>query len=61
MDENMRYGKIDCECGQIFYFETIRSKVKCIKCGKEHDVSAFPFKEDIVEIQVEEVEYEEAE
>lgn len=37
----MRGGQITCECGQLFYFETVRDTVNCIKCGKKHDVSGF--------------------
>lgn len=58
-ERRMRYGMINCSCGQSFYFETSQTKIHCIQCGKEHDVSAFPFKEDIVEVSAEEVEYEE--
>lgn len=60
-EQKMRCGTINCSCGQSFYFETAQNKIHCIKCGKEHDVSAFPFKEDIVEVPAEEVEYEEVE
>ena len=34
----MREGNIKCDCGQAFYYETVRLVVKCIKCGKEHSV-----------------------
>ena len=57
-EQGMYCGTINCSCGQLFYFETSQTKIHCIKCGKEYDVSAFPFKEDIVEVQTEEVEYE---
>jgi hypothetical protein len=60
-ERGMRCGTINCSCGQLFYFETAQTKIHCIKCGKEHDVSAFPFKEDIVEVPAEEAEYEEVE
>jgi hypothetical protein len=60
-ERGIRCGTINCSCGQLFYFETVRTKIHCIKCDKEHDVSAFPFKDDIVEVPAEEVEYEEVE
>ena len=60
-ERGIRRGTINCSCGQLFYFETVRTKIHCIKCDKEHDVSAFPFKDDIVEVPAEEVEYEEVE
>lgn len=34
----MKKGNIKCECGQVFYYETIRNYVLCIKCGKRHDI-----------------------
>ena len=42
----MRYGQINCECGQQFYFEANRDKVMCIDCNKEYDISDYPVKED---------------
>lgn len=38
----MRHGRIQCSCGQAFYFETVRAKIACIQCNKEYDVSSFP-------------------
>lgn len=46
MEPKVRYGTINCDCGQSFYFETVRKKVSCIKCDKEHDASTFPVKEE---------------
>ncbi len=34
----MREGNIKCDCGQVFYYETRRAVINCIKCGKEHSV-----------------------
>ncbi len=34
----MRKGNIKCDCGQLFYCETKRLVINCIKCGKEHSV-----------------------
>lgn len=42
----MRYGIIKCECGQEFYFETKSSKIRCIHCNKEYDVSEYPILEE---------------
>lgn len=44
----MRGGVIKCDCGQEFYFETIRDCIACIKCEKIHDVKSFPIKEEEV-------------
>jgi Uri superfamily endonuclease len=44
VEENVRYGSIDCSCGQHFYFETRRKIVNCISCNKEYDVSNYPIK-----------------
>lgn len=49
--EPMRYGTINCVCGQQFAFETVRVKVNCIKCSKEYDVSDYPAKEEIQVIE----------
>jgi hypothetical protein len=34
----MKKGNIKCECGQEFYYETIRDYVVCIKCGKRYEL-----------------------
>jgi len=34
----MKKGNIICECGQEFYYETIRDYVVCIKCGERHEL-----------------------
>ena len=41
----MRYGQINCECGQQFYFEANRNRIMCINCDKEYDISDYPVKE----------------
>lgn len=41
----MKFGYIKCDCGQDFYFETVRDNVACINCDKEYDVSGYPEKE----------------
>jgi hypothetical protein len=43
------YGTINCTCGKEFYFETVHLEVECIGCGLTHDVSTYPFKEEIDE------------
>lgn len=30
----MKQGMIKCECGNEFYFQSIRESVPCMKCGK---------------------------
>lgn len=37
----MHKGIINCDCGQIFYFETVNEKVRCINCEKDYDVSEY--------------------
>ena len=34
----MNKGTINCECGQEFYFETIRDFINCNHCGKQYEV-----------------------
>lgn len=38
----MRFGTIRCTCGQEFYFETVRTTIKCIRCAEEYDVNEYP-------------------
>lgn len=45
----MKFGEIQCACGQIFYFETNRSEIECVSCGLTHNIENFPIKEEIVE------------
>ena len=40
----MKYGNIACSCGKEFSFETVNNTIKCIQCGKVHDVSSYPEK-----------------
>lgn len=55
----MRYGQINCECGQLFYFETRRDKINCINCNEEYDIRDYPEKPEL-EVEDEEVETTEA-
>ena len=34
MDEVMKRGTIECECGNTYYYESIYPQIKCMKCGK---------------------------
>ena len=43
----MKYGTINCSCGQQFYFESMGVGINCIKCAKTHDISEYPEKEDV--------------
>jgi hypothetical protein len=45
----MRYGTINCTCGQEFYFESARTHVNCINCDKEYDITSYPEKAEEVE------------
>lgn len=48
----MKYGKIICNCGQEFYFETLNNFLNCISCGKRYDVESFEeMPENIEEIE----------
>jgi Zn finger protein HypA/HybF involved in hydrogenase expression len=33
IDEIMKQGKIECECGNIFFFKSMRKEILCMKCG----------------------------
>ena len=32
----MKQGMIKCECGNEFYYESIKEYIPCMKCGKMH-------------------------
>jgi len=34
----MHKGTIKCDCGQDFYYETVRDFINCISCGKQYEV-----------------------
>lgn len=36
INEIMKRGKIECECGNTFSFQSIRKEISCTKCGKMH-------------------------
>lgn len=55
----MRYGQINCKCGQQFYFEARRDKINCINCNEEYDIRDYPEKPEL-EVEDEEVETTEA-
>lgn len=45
MIEIMRQGQINCECGNEFYFQSIRETIPCMKCGKVHPNKGEPVPE----------------
>jgi hypothetical protein len=45
----MRHGVVKCECGYEMYFETRRKVIVCLMCNTTIDISAYPFKEEVVE------------
>jgi|GEM_PF-3555167 len=51
----MKSGNILCVCGESFYVETVFDSVICLSCGFKHDVSMFPNKEDVENVQEETV------
>lgn len=54
----MRYGTINCKCGQEFYFETVNSKISCINCKGGYDISDYPEKVEKTEPITEEGEHD---
>lgn len=46
----MKQGQIKCECGNIFYFQSIREKIPCMKCGRTHQNNGnpIPIEEEII-------------
>lgn len=32
----MRFGTINCLCGEAFYFETVNDVVECVYCGEKY-------------------------
>ena len=53
----IRFGTINCSCGQTFHVESVNDSVSCIRCAKEHDISTFPELKPI-ESAIEEVAFE---
>ena len=45
----MRGGSIHCTCGKPFYYETQKSTVKCVYCGKEHEAQELPVTGETIE------------
>jgi len=45
----MRHGTVKCECGYEMYFETRRKVIVCLMCNTAIDISAYPFKEEVIE------------
>lgn len=54
MDEIMRKGQIDCECGNSYLFRSIYLQIKCMKCGKMNDNNGEIVVEEIEETPTEE-------
>ena len=56
----IRFGTINCSCGQTFYVESVADSVSCIRCAKDHDISTFPELKPIEQIEsaIEEVAFE---
>ena len=47
----MKHGIINCKCGQQFYFESDSNQIKCIQCDLAHDISSYPEKSEIAEVE----------
>ena len=55
----IRFGTVNCSCGQQFYVESVNDTVNCIRCAKEHNISTFPELKPIEQIEsATEVEFE---
>ena len=44
----MRHGNVKCECGYEMYFEARCDVIVCLMCNTTIDISAYPFKEEVV-------------
>ena len=42
----MKHGEIRCECGNVFYFQSIRKEIPCMKCGTMHPNNGEPVSEE---------------
>lgn len=58
MMEIMRSGKITCECGNEFYFRSVREEVPCMACGMMHPNNGEPVPEPTPEEELTEPENE---
>lgn len=47
----MKHGIINCKCGQQFYFESDSNQINCIQCDSAHDISNYPDKSEITEVE----------
>ena len=47
----MKHGTINCKCGQQFYFESASNQIKCIQCDLAHDISNYPEKSEVTEVE----------
>ena len=47
----MKHGTINCKCGQQFYFESASNQINCIQCNLSHDISNYPEKSEITEVE----------
>lgn len=55
----IRFGTVNCSCGQQFHVESVNDTVNCIRCAKEHNISTFPELKPIEQIEsATEVEFE---
>lgn len=52
----MNGGLITCECGKVFWCETIYNDINCIQCGKVHPVEKLPEPEEPEEPEPEVIE-----
>jgi hypothetical protein len=52
----MKQGYIECECGNVYYFQSIRDEIICMKCGKMNPNNGEPIPEQPEELTEPEVE-----
>ena len=50
----IRFGTVNCSCGQQFHVESVNDTVNCIRCAKEHNISALPEKVEVIDPPTEE-------
>ena len=46
----MRQEKIECECGNVYYFQSIRDEIICMKCGNMNPNNGEPIPEPTEEL-----------
>jgi hypothetical protein len=45
----MKFGSINCKCGNGFYFESVAQEVKCPYCDESYSTDPFSEKVELIE------------